>query len=660
MTGRPHTVLAAIDDLLFEPDGWFAIDRTNRRVPRVTIPTRQAGLALVGRGPVATIVGRLRPQAVAIDIDLDDERGTRAADQLTAWCNQQRLWSLSRPSGRPGHRHVIVVPQGRQDELQALVSELRHHLEASPKQIDVRRTLRPLTAPHRLGGSPPTNVGPDSAADVLRRLTNALDADPAANLRLGRRASCKTSGALIPRSRPLTPLPERWERYLRDGVRPTLGGHDHSRSTYEAIATGALLRAGHTADTAWQQILAAHPDAMTKARASHRRWILHVWNRAVLDDTTFTPVANRNPQVLAGVAAARNRLWALLPGQRSRVSVLRVGLAILDRMERTGTLRVPVPERNLVLDTGITDRTTIRDALRQLQAHGVGALHTDTLAPGARRARTSFEFSVPAAEGPEIPPPGIHTPLPPTLWSVLPPTAALFWHYLETNPAGISAAQLLTGTRQTRPGAVPSRHQVDAAVDVLRELGRIGLATCDEYGTWHAAAPEPGDPHYQTTIAEADRTHRVRREQVETERAAYRSRVFSEWGRQRAAAIDKQRRRHQAWWDALGGHEQQRRRAGAATGFARHSPHDQARRTHQWASRRRAAGASEAERHDAWISSIPDEEYKHRAAHRARVYAVRPSHERWELAAAWAAHRREFGVGRGKQSPRRPDHGGPG
>ncbi len=186
---------------------------------------------------------------------------------------------------------------------------------------------------------------------------------------------------------------------------------------------------------------------------------------------------------------------------------------------------------------------------------------------------------------------------------------------------------------------------------MLRELGCIGLATCDEHGIWHATAPESGDPRYQTTIAEADRTHRVRRERVETERAAYRSRVFSDWGRQRAAAIDKQRRRHQAWWDGLGEHEKQRRRAGAATGFARHSPHDQSRRTHQWASRRRAAGASEAERHDTWISSIPDEEYKHRAAQRARVYAVRPSRERWELAAAWAAHRREFNVGRGKQSP---------
>ena len=57
--GTPKDVVAAIDDLLFDPDGWFAIDRDNRRVPRVVIPTRQAGLDLVGHGQVATIVGRL-------------------------------------------------------------------------------------------------------------------------------------------------------------------------------------------------------------------------------------------------------------------------------------------------------------------------------------------------------------------------------------------------------------------------------------------------------------------------------------------------------------------------------------------------------------------------------------------------------------------------
>lgn len=616
MTSNPRKVLAAIDDLLFEPGGWFAIDRSNRRVPRVVIPTRQAGLSLVGRGQIATIVGRLRPEVVAVDIDMDDGRGTQAADQITAWCARQRLWYLSRPSGQPGHRHVIVVPQDRRDDLETLVWQMRHQLAASPKQIDLRHTLRPLTAPHRLGGSPK----PPCPPDMLRRLTAVLTADQAPTPSRNTRLPAVANVALVPRPRPKTPLPEPWEHYLRDGIRPALGGHDHSRSTYEAIATGALLRAGHTAVTAWRQIMASHPDAMTKARASHHRWLLYVWNRAVLDDAAFTPALNRDPQVLAALAAAQKRLWTLRPGERSRVSILRVGLAILDRMERAGTLRVPVPERNLVLDTAITDRKTIRAALRHLQAHGFGTLHTDTLAPGARRAHTSFEFTVPTGKAPEIPPPGIHTPLPPALWSVLPPSAALFWHYLKTATAGVDVARLLTGTGQTKPGTVPSRHQVATAVGVLRELGRIGLTTCDEHGIWHATSPEPEDARHHETVAEADLTHRVLRAKVDAERVAYRSRVFGEWGRQRAAAIDRQRRRHQAWWNDLGEPERKRRLAAVASAskFTQCQP-DRVRRNFQRANHGRVVGLCEPEPHAIHLCSSGGGEYRRRSAHHARL-----------------------------------------
>lgn len=645
--GGPKAVVAAIDDLLFDPDGWFAIDRTNRRVPRVVIPTRQAGLDLVGRGQVATIVGRLRPEAVAIDIDLDDWRGNRAADEITAWCDQHRLWTLTRPSGAAGHWHLLIVQGGLLDDLHDFVRSLRGELAASPKQIDLRCTLRPLTAPHRLGGTPPPAFGPRSPAETLRSLTCALPASRDPSSRRTSRSPGTTDAVLVPRPRPAKPLPEPWERYLRDGVCPTLGGHDHSRSTYEAIATGALLRAGHTADTAWQQILAAHPDVMTKARSNKRRWLNHVWNRAVLDDRTFAPTTARDPSIVAATAVARAGLWRLLPGQRSRTSILRVGLAILDRMERIGSLRVPVPERDLVLDTGITDRKTIRTALRQLHAHSIGTLHTDTLAPGARRAHTSFEFSVSTSTGPEIPPPGSHTPLPPALWHVLPPAAAIFWHFLRTSSLPVSPARLLSGTGQTTPGKVASRHHLGYAIDVLRQLGRIGLVNCDEHGAWISAAPDSADPGYRAAVSEAEHVHQVRHGKIEAERAAYRSRVFSEWGRQRAEAIENDRRRHQAWWDSLGEQEQQRRRSNAAKEFARRSPGDQAQDKHRWAAQRRANGISEANRHDQWLSSIPDEAYRRRSADRARIFAARPRHEQWTVATDWDAHRRKFSVARG-------------
>lgn len=645
--GRSSDVVAAIDDLLFDPGRWFAIDRHNRRVPRVVIPTRQAGLGLVGRGQVATIVGRLRPEAVAIDIDLDDWRAVRAMEEVTTWCDQHGLCRLIRPSGAAGHWHILIVHGRLLDGLQAFVHDLRGRLAASAKQIDLRRTLRPLTAPHRLGNTPPPTFAPLTPVETLRRLTLSLPTSRRPNRQPGQFRPDGSDAVLVPRPRSARPLPQPWEQYLSEGVRPTIGGQDHSRSTYEAIATGALLRAGHTADTAWQQIMAAHPDAMDKARSNKRRWLNHVWNRAVVDDNTFTPKVSSDPNIMAATAMARAKLWRLLPGQRSRTSILRVALAVLDRMERVGSLRVPVPERDLVLDTGITDRKTIRTALRQLHAHGIGTLHTDTLEPGARRAHTSFEFSVPAVKGPEIPPPGSHTPLPPVLWHVLPPNAAIFWHHLRTSSSPARPDEILSRTGQTAPGALTSRHQLGDAIDVLRQLGRAGLVRCDEHGAWQTTTPAPNDPGYQAAIAGARQIHQVRYGQIKAERAAYRSRVYSEWGRQRAAAIENDQLRHQAWWDGLGEPERERRRSHAAQEFVKRSPGNQAQDKHRWATLRDANGISEADRHDQWVSSIPDDEYRRRSTERARIFASRPCHEQRTLATDWDAHRREFSVARG-------------
>ena len=58
-----------VDKFLFEPDQWFAIDSANHKVAGVAPGTLDQALALVGRGQVATIVGRLRPQVVAVDVD---------------------------------------------------------------------------------------------------------------------------------------------------------------------------------------------------------------------------------------------------------------------------------------------------------------------------------------------------------------------------------------------------------------------------------------------------------------------------------------------------------------------------------------------------------------------------------------------------------------
>lgn len=72
---RVSKALTTLDAALFEPTGWFAIDSANSRVPGVAVPSPEAGLALVGQGTVASIVGRLRPGVCVVDVDLKGERG---------------------------------------------------------------------------------------------------------------------------------------------------------------------------------------------------------------------------------------------------------------------------------------------------------------------------------------------------------------------------------------------------------------------------------------------------------------------------------------------------------------------------------------------------------------------------------------------------------
>lgn len=212
--------------------------------------------------------------------------------------------------------------------------------------------------------------------------------------------------AAIPiRRRHRTDLPGPWRDYLAHGALPLIRVDDpeHPRSNYEATATAVLLRHGYDADEAWRTIQAAHPSAFTKTRKQgHSWWVKYVWNKAVADDDTFIPVgtAQIDPALAGAIHAAQDALEDLawrLPA-RQRPALLLVGHAVLDRMSRVGALRVPVPERDLVLDTGLSDRKTIRAQLRLL--HGpLGTLHTEVWDPIHKRDTSSFEFEVPPVEG---------------------------------------------------------------------------------------------------------------------------------------------------------------------------------------------------------------------------------------------------------------------
>ena len=76
-------------------------------------------------------------------------------------------------------------------------------------------------------------------------------------------------------------LPAAWQHFLDTGERPPLrepapGAPAHTRSTWEAIATASMVRAGWSAQQAWEAIQKAHPHAMDHARADRRLSLIHI------------------------------------------------------------------------------------------------------------------------------------------------------------------------------------------------------------------------------------------------------------------------------------------------------------------------------------------------------------------------------------------------
>ncbi|WP_215817130.1 hypothetical protein [Pimelobacter sp. 30-1] len=720
--GRTRERGDRLDDLLFDPAAWFAINADNQRIPRLVVPTLDRGLELVDTGDVATIVGRLRPDIAVVDVDLAGYRGHQVSNAIASWCTSRGLWHLLRPSGgEDGRTHVFVHTAAAEDldgpdGLAALVTELRASLRASAKAIDLRRSghIRPLSAPHRTGAvtrphgdlraagrrlmtarraaraAQPlleaTSTSPSTSTPAASLPASATAPDRVRSEHRRGRSSARTSRssrgavtALAPRPRTLRPLPEAWARYLATGQLPAIGGTDHSRSTYEAIATKQLLRAGHSAESAWAAITAAHSAAMTRARGNRRRWTAWVWNPAVDDDNAQPPpsparpsasaateassassrsvVLDCSPEVATAVSQARQRITALawtLP-VRQRPAVLLVGHHVLDRMERDNSTSIPVPERDLVLDTGLGDRKTIRRCLRALSGPGstdapaVGQLDASAF-DTANRASSSFEFSIPTdndAPSPagvrQIPPPRCHTPLPRGTWSPLPASAHSLWRALDPDQPYTVDEVAHRSTLQPDKAARLTPSQRRSTTGLLRRLAAAGLASCTPAGWVQGASPTP--EHLRT----AARRHAELQHQVTAERQAYRAAATSTWSLQRSRALHADRERHRTWWTRLAPDERRRRSAQWASTFHALSVDDQERTKTRLATTRIAAGGNEQARHRAWTLDQPPDRFRRRSLQRQAWYDGLAPQLQAAHVAAWTRHRDRFGLPRAAQ-----------
>lgn len=669
---------AAIDELMFLPSRWFALDVENQQVPRVVVASLVDGLELVaGSDRVASVVGTLRPEFVVVDIDVDDARGREVMTELESWVRGQGLWHVVRPSGgAPGRFHIYICHDGREDAVRERAARIRGREGLPAKAIDVRRKVRPLSAPHRLGSHPrPLGILARSLARLtpsVQTTTEILQAATGEAASPGTQA--RRSEPVINGVRGRRPLPLEWARYLATGEEPPLHGDD-GPSTYGARVTAELVRAGYQADEAWAKIVGAHQDACTHARRiGHGRdwWITYQWNPAVEDlqrfrlehgaDTSVPLDVDADP-VVAAVQAGRAALEVLQWrwGPRARPGIVLVAHTLMDRMLRENTTTVPCPQRNLETDTGLC-RPTIAKALRAL--HEVLGTLQETFDPG-QRERSSYTFALadidelhdvvknPGDEegvGQDLPP-VLHTPTPPGLWPLLGPTAHALWRTLGTHPVTLEVAVARAGLTHG-PGQAPTVAQLRTAARHLTALAQAGTVQCDDAGRWSLAPVRKA--HTPERIARAHAVVEPIQARIALERAAYRAEPGYSWRRARAESIELERvkaaGRYDRWRQALTAEEYAARSRAHAARFSSHShsPAEQARLKDGFAHRRAARlGPSEAHRHDTWCRSLSDLDYADRAAERQHRYGQLHPIDQAHHAQMWAEHRRRWNIPRG-------------
>jgi hypothetical protein len=678
-------LLADLDRLLFEDRTWYCLDAANQRVRHQRPVTFEQALALVGRGRVATFAGQLRPEVIAVDIDLPAKLGTFLLEELRAWCRERRLWHLARPSGRgAGHAHLYVLPgvRHREDFIEHVKAH-RAERRLKTSKLDLRTgglLLRPLSAPHRKGAA--ARLDDDVAAAALMELREVLDLMPAtqrtrAAVAGARRADRAPSTSNVIRSvttalrpsaaerertqelpiAPLQPLtrsrralPEQWQVYLAAGPGAPGGpAQSDDRSEMELKATFQLVITGHDEDAAWQRIQQAHPHAFAKSRARGRCWWWLLWNKAVSAadawlsarrSTGQPPVAvearfaTRSPasprcradeglrSILLRAHAALMEQWLDWPPQ-TRHTDREMFEVLLDRMSRKGSVSIPVPQRDLVLDCAVASRHTVRRSLERLQGYGLvrvdetyrvgttDSSHTVALVGGPERA---------GAEGPGagvsgVAPPWFHTPLPLRRSLTLPTTHLLQVLRSSTRPSPLAPLARDAGLLLLSPSqrAAGDRLELTTAQrrTAARHLNRLlehGLAITDENGNWAATAAAVALSGHQRSVAaqtlpdaasalwvRGEQQQEVLRAAVAAERAEFRARLDPDarrlrWQAARQAALARQEKlaitRRKAWWDGLSPNEREQRRAVYSDAFRALPAEQQLQRRQTLASRR--------------------------------------------------------------------------
>lgn len=680
--------LLALDEHLFNPHAsqWFAIDTRNTVVPGVAVTSLNDGLKLVGRGRVAALVGHLRDGVGVVDVDVPGDLGTWFTVEIADWLRRCGCWVLERPSGgAKGRSHVFFAhPEYHYAPARSrtgLAAEITRYLEQKALdvrgvragELDLRDAVRPLSSPHRHGA---ITKPKGDLEEALRDLRTVLPALPASTpLRKRRKIKRATKAAANPNELgtviPLTlarfkrDLRPDWHRYLLNGVVPagawsakaTMSREavDVDRSLVEAACTREMVWAIGDPDIAWRIVSESHPSAMTKAKHQGRAWwVDYVWNPTVRSaaglSTSELPQKPRRSEappaevvraVAAGRVALQELMWTV--PARQRPSLLQVGHQLLDRALRDGALRVPCPERNLLVDCGLGSRNVVRVALRLLNGR-VGTLHTACLSR-TERDSTSYEFEFNAAEefhGRQSDPPALDPPpAPPGLWHLLPRTSHSLWRALLScsEPADLPALTQMAGVVES-PEDLPSKSQKATTKEALLALAKAGLARVDENGRWSACS-RPRSVLVEEAAADL---HGRQMAKIEAERAEYRAGVTSSWLAGRARAIKAAIAREKAWWEGLSSAERTERIEAKRLEFTQMSITQRAELKSRLAERRIKARLEELGHYRSWLDGLsPDELARRSHEHQRRYKSLAPA-ERARSVASWNRHRIRYGL----------------
>lgn len=688
----PTTALAllALDEQLFNPSpsAWLVIDAGNSAVPRVAVPSLDAGLELIGKGRIAALVGHLRDGAGVVDVDVRGAAGNFLAGEVAVWLRRRGCWVLERPSGgAKGRWHVFFARHdyvyaaadqrtGLAAELSTYLVGLAADLKVRVHDLDLRNAVRPLSSPHRHGA---TTRPKGDLRGALRSLRHVFRHRPEpAPLRRrakikptapSRTAADETTAGTGARVVPLVlqrwkrELRPDWRQYLLKGQTPagpwnasvtmTRAAVETDRSLVESACTRELVWAIGDPTTAWQIIRESHPTAMTKAKhQGYSWWIRYVWNELVRSAGRLDIAIDRPRQVdpppaeiLAAVAAARSTLTVLMwtVSARQRPALLLVGHHLLDRVLRERNLRVPCPERDLLLDTSLGDRKTIRSALARLNGH-IGTLHTDCLSV-TERDSTSYEFEInpaPKGGGRQFPPPVLDPPPRPRgLWGALPRTSHSLWRTLLTSDTPLELGELAVKAGLVEEARdEPSKSQRTTTKAALAALSRAGMARVDEEGRWRVTSrPRSAEIDQAAALAYARRLV-----MIAAERAAYRAAITSTWSAGRARAIKVQKAKEKGWWDNLSPAARADRSNRKRLEFNQMSLSQQAALKARLAEGRIRAGLPELETYQAWLRGISADEYGARTLERKAIFQSLSPAGRGASIAAWDNHRRRYGL----------------